>query len=87
MSEDDSSENDSGIHACVGEPSCECGAFNKLATTVETRVDLLHATIENGGLVSDKESMDDDIFAGLEMGSSCSINLLMSNGGGYVFPG
>ena len=42
-SEDDSRmEEELGIHAYLGEPFCEDGALNKLATsaeTVETRVD------------------------------------------------
>ena len=36
LSEDYSSEDDCGIHAYLGEPTCECGALDKLATTVET---------------------------------------------------
>ena len=31
-----SEEEDCGIHAYLGEPSCECGALGSLATTVKT---------------------------------------------------
>ena len=75
-SEDDSGEEeDCGIRAYQGEPSCECGggALDKLATTVETVqtwVDSLSTTAEGDSLVSVEEGMNEEGFSGLYILSS-----------------